>query len=115
MTPDVIGWRGVIKRRYAVENDNKPSVAGSAGTETETDAGANVEADAEADAKAEADDEANTETEDQYLSARDGYSDSRSDAFPESDFSNIIQGAYPYPGANQTIVCQVVHSQGVNH
>lgn len=117
MSPDVISWRDVIKRRYEIENDNKPSVDRSVDTDAETDADANVEAKVEADIETDvdADAEANTETEDQYLSARDSYSDSRNESFMESDFSNIIQGAYPYPGANQTIVCQVVHSQGVNH
>ena len=89
MTSNVISWREVIKRRYLQENEIKSS---------------QVESD---EADAVNDDQYSTDKEDDYISGNDEY---------ENEFSgNIQREAYPYPGSNQTIVCQVIHSQNAFH
>ena len=111
MPSEVISWREVIKRRTAIENNLKPSMD----TPAEAIAETNANADADADANVEAGVDEYSETDNQYILARDDNSRNRNDPYADSDFSNIIQGAYPYSGANQVIVCQVVPSQSVLH
>jgi hypothetical protein len=93
MTSNVISWKEVIRRRSMNENEGKASLDKSINAEAETDFGTAVE------------------TEDHYLSAKEDYSDSGRESLMEYDSSNILQGAYPYTGTNQTIVCQLVPSQ----
>lgn len=90
MTSNVISWRDVIKGRYLKMNEIESSQAESVMTDAADD--------------------------DQYSSIKEDDYISGSEELMGNEFrGNFILDSYPYPGTNQTIVCQVIPSQRVIH
>jgi hypothetical protein len=97
MISNVISWTEVIKRRHMKEIETELSPAESEPSPVETEP-SRVESDG-----------TDAVIDDQYISATDNCSVSRSEENRGNEFNdNIIRNTYPYLGTNQTIECQII-------